>query len=147
MAIDKHTGSSSDSTSGSTSESSKVPTGIELHKRSGILALSYADGSSYQLSCEFLRVHSPSAEVQGHGPGQEVLQIGKKHVAIEKIIPVGHYAIQLIFDDGHDSGIFSWRYLEELGENQEEKWQAYLDKLHEAGKGRDPEVQVIRIGD
>ncbi len=121
-----------------------TPGKIHLHQKSRELELGYEDGS-YRLSCEFLRVHSPSAEVKGHGPGQEVLQVGKKHVAITDIKPVGHYALQLIFDDGHDSGIFSWDYLRELAVNQAALWQNYLDRLHDAGATRDPDAQVLHF--
>lgn len=124
-----------------------IPTSIELHKRSALLELCYNDREKYQLSCELLRVHSPSAEVQGHSRGQEVLQIGKKNVNIIQIKPVGNYAIQLVFDDGHDSGLFSWRYLRELCENKESYWKQYLQRLNEAGEGRDPELQILRLGD
>jgi DUF971 family protein len=123
-----------------------IPTAIDLHQRSALLELNYADGSQYQLSCEFLRVLSPSAEVQGHGAGQETLQTGKKNVNIKQIKPVGKYAIQLFFDDDHDSGLYSWRYLRELCENQTSYWDEYLQKLHTAGAGRDPNAQVIRLG-
>ena len=121
------------------------PTSVKLHKKSRELELAWDDGACFSLSCEFLRVHSPSAEVQGHGPGQEVLQAGKKEVAIEDVRAVGNYALQLIFDDGHDSGIYSWVYLRELCENREALWNRYLDRLHAAGATRDPDAQVIRI--
>ena len=121
-----------------------IPTAINLHQKSRELELGYPDGS-YRLPCEYLRVYSPSAEVKGHGPGQEVLQVGKIKVGITDIKPVGNYALQLIFDDGHDSGIFSWNYLRELCEHQAEYWQNYLDRLSAAGAGRDPEVQVLHF--
>ncbi|MEP1469978.1 MAG: DUF971 domain-containing protein [Halieaceae bacterium] len=121
------------------------PTGINLHSRSRQLALDYANGESYSLSCEYLRVFSPSAEVRGHGPGKEVLQTGKAKVNIKAIQPVGHYALQLVFDDGHDTGLYSWSYLYELCINQQAWWQAYLDKLAAAGQTRDPDVQVIQF--
>lgn len=121
------------------------PSSINLHRKSRILELTYPDGKSVALSCELLRVYSPSAEVRGHGPGQEVLQSGKKNVAITEIRPVGNYALQLVFDDGHDTGIYSWDYLRELGEQREVYWQRYLDKLAAAGMSRDPDVQVIRV--
>ncbi len=127
-------------------EESKIPTGIKLHQQSKTLELIYADGESHTLSCEYLRVYSPSAEVVGHGPGQEVLQFGKINVGIKSIEPVGNYAIKPTFTDGHDSGIFSWKYLYELCSDRETKWQNYLDRLDDAGKSRDPEVQVVRIG-
>ena len=103
------------------------------------------DPTSCRLSCEFLRVHSPSAEVKGHGPGQEVLQTGKKEVTITDIKPVGNYALQLVFDDGHDTGLYSWDYLHRLCIEQEERWQNYLARLNEAGASRDPDVQVVRL--
>ncbi|HCS28952.1 MAG TPA: 1-(5-phosphoribosyl)-5-((5-phosphoribosylamino)methylideneamino)imidazole-4-carboxamide isomerase [Spongiibacteraceae bacterium] len=124
-----------------------TPTGIELHQKSRELELIYADGERVRLSCELLRVLSPSAEVRGHGKGQEVLQTGKINVAITDIKPVGNYAIQLSFSDGHDSGIFSWAYLRELADNKEAYWQTYLDQLHQAGASRDPEVQVVKFFD
>jgi len=109
------------------------PTEINFHKVSRILELSFNDGSNFKLPTEYLRVYSPSAEVQGHGPGQEVLQIGKEDVNISRIEPVGHYALNLVFDDNHDTGIYSWEYLFYLGENFEIKWTSYLDRLKEAG--------------
>ena len=114
------------------------PTEISLHKLSRILELSFEDGSSFKLPIEYLRVYSPSAEVQGHGPGQEVLQIGKQDVNIDRIEPMGHYAIKLAFDDNHDTGIYSWTYLYELGTTYDEKWQQYLDRLEAAGHTRQP---------
>ncbi len=123
------------------------PQQIKLHKKSRQLELHYADGSHYQLSCEFLRVFSPSAEVRGHGRGQEVLQTGKLNVEIRDIIAVGNYAIQLVFDDGHDSGIYSWRYLRELGENHQTLWEGYLAELREANASRDPDEQVVTLVD
>ncbi len=123
-----------------------IPTGIELHKRRKVLELVYADDQRYELSCEYLRVHSPSAEVKGHGPGQEILQEGKINVGIDHIEPVGNYALQFVFSDGHDSGIFSWAYLYELCANQQQNWQTYLDRLSAAGAARDPDIQVVRIG-
>mgnify|MGYP001821562419 CR=1 FL=1 len=123
----------------------KVPTGIQLHTRSRELELDYGDNEAYRLSCEYLRVYSPSAEVRGHGPGQEVLQTGKQHVAITAIKPVGNYALQLVFDDGHDTGLYSWDYLYQLCLEQERRWQAYLEQLQQAGASRDPDVQVVRL--
>jgi DUF971 family protein len=123
----------------------KVPTGIQLHTRSRELELNYGDNEAYRLSCEYLRVYSPSAEVRGHGPGQEVLQTGKQHVAITAIKPVGNYALQLVFDDGHDTGLYSWDYLYQLCLEQERRWQAYLEQLQESGASRDPDVQVVRL--
>jgi DUF971 family protein len=115
------------------------PTEIKLHQKSRLLEISFADGKTFQLPCEFLRVYSPSAEVRGHGPGQEVLQTGKKNVAITHIEPAGSYAIQLTFSDGHDTGIYSWELLYDYGLHQEEMWQRYVTRLAEAGASRDPE--------
>lgn len=123
-----------------------VPQGIELHARSRQLELQYAGDECYSLSCEYLRVYSPSAEVAGHGPGQETLQVGKMNVAITAIKPVGNYALQLVFDDGHDTGLYSWPYLHQLCTEQESRWQDYLDRLEQAGANRDPDVQVLRLG-
>ena len=124
---------------------SKQPVDIKLHTRSRELELIYPQGESYRLSCEYLRVYSPSAEVKGHGPGQEVLQTGKLNVSISGLEPVGHYALQIVFDDGHDSGLYSWDYLYELCVHREAWWQDYLDRLAAAGGTRDPEVQVIKF--
>lgn len=110
-----------------------LPTEITLHQRSHNLEISFNDGSTFNLPAEYLRVYSPSAEVQGHGPGQEVLQIGKQGVNIDKIEQVGHYAIQLFFDDNHDTGIYSWETLYDLGKNYEANWQRYLERMKEAG--------------
>ena len=115
-----------------------TPTEIKLHQASRMLEITYADGKTFTLPCEFLRVHSPSAEVRGHGPGQEVLQTGKQDVAITRIEPVGTYAVQLFFSDGHDTGIYSWDLLYEYGERQQAMWQRYLARLHEAGASREP---------
>lgn len=112
------------------------PTEINFHKVSRVLELTFNDGSNFQLPAEYLRVYSPSAEVQGHGPGQEVLQLGKEDVNIAKLEPVGHYAIKLAFDDNHDTGIFSWDYLYQLGAHYDKKWEAYLERLKEAGYTR-----------
>lgn len=112
------------------------PTEIRLHQQSRMLELAYENGERFRLPCEYLRVYSPSAEVRGHGPGQEVLQTGKEDVNIVEIEPVGNYAIKLIFSDGHDTGIYDWRYLHHLGINQPTKWQEYLDRLAEAGYQR-----------
>ena len=115
----------------------KVPTGITLHQKSRVLEIAFADGRTFRLPYEFLRVYSPSAEVRGHGPGQEVLQTGKRAVEIRSVEPVGSYAIQPVFSDGHSTGIFSWDYLYHLGENQEKMWREYLAKLEAAGASRD----------
>ena len=128
------------------SETAKRPVGIELHAKSRELELEYEGGKSYSLSCEYLRVYSPSAEVRGHGPEQEVLQTGKINVGITAIKPVGNYAVQLVFDDGHDTGLYSWEYLYALCQHQAEWWQTYLDRLSAAGASRDPDVQVLKLG-
>lgn len=112
------------------------PTNIMLHKQSRVLELEFDDGATFKLPCEYLRVYSPSAEVTGHGPGQEVLQLGKEGVNIEEIEPVGHYAVKLGFDDNHDTGLYSWDYLYELGTTYDEKWASYLERLKEAGHER-----------
>lgn len=109
------------------------PTNINLHQKSHILEIEFEDGKQFKYTTEFLRVHSPSAEVAGHGPGQETLQVGKSDVNIKAIEPVGHYAVKLVFDDNHDSGLYTWEYLYELGNNYEAKWQDYLQRLKEAG--------------
>lgn len=114
-----------------------IPTQIVLHEVSRVLELSYEDGRSFRLPFELMRVYSPSAEVRGHGPGQETLQTGKSQVTIEAIEPVGHYAIQPKFSDGHYTGIFSWDYLYWLGDRQDELWQDYLRRLAEAGASRE----------
>lgn len=121
------------------------PTGVKLRRQSRVLELAYPGESPCQLDWEYLRVYSPSAEVRGHGRGQETLQTGKKNVVLESVIPVGHYALQLVFDDGHDSGIYAWRYLRELCLNHEHWWQDYLDRLQAAGASRDPDTQVIQF--
>ena len=122
------------------SKSIPQPTEIKLHQKSRILEVAFADGKTFQLPCEFLRVYSPSAEVRGHGPGQEVLQIGKKNVEITKIEPVGSYAVQLAFSDGHDTGIYSWDLLYDYGLRQAEMWQGYLKRMAEAGASREPTI-------
>ncbi len=114
------------------------PTEIKLHQKSRILEIAFDDGSRFSLPCEYLRVFSPSAEVRGHGPGQEVLQVGKRDVEIKEIEPVGNYAVKLAFSDGHDTGLYSWEYLHELGEKQESSWKSYLARLEAAGASRDP---------
>lgn len=109
---------------------------IKLNPEKRILTLSYDDGQSYDLTAEYLRVHSPSAEVRGHGQGQEVLQLGKELVTITNIDPVGNYAVRLVYSDGHNSGIYAWEYLEELAVNKATKWQDYLDRVEKIGKKR-----------
>jgi DUF971 family protein len=113
------------------------PTEIKLHQKSREMELSFADGSNFRLSFEFLRVFSPSAEVRGHGPGQETLQTGKRNVDIKAVEPVGNYAIQPFFSDGHDTGIYSWDLLYKLGANKDELWADYLARLDAAGANRD----------
>ena len=115
-----------------------MPTEIKLHQKSRMLEIAFSEGRRFELPCEFLRVYSPSAEVRGHGPGQEVLQVGKKNVEITDVQPVGSYAVQLVFSDGHDSGLYSWDYLHDLGVNQEALWKQYLERLSEAGARREP---------
>jgi DUF971 family protein len=114
-----------------------TPSEIKLHQVSRVLEVAYSDGQRFSLPCEFLRVYSPSAEVRGHGPGQETLQVGKRDVAITEMEAVGHYAIRPKFSDGHDSGIYSWDYLYDLGSNHDELWQRYLERLAAAGASRD----------
>jgi len=121
-----------------------APAEVNVHKKSALLELIYDNGASHRLSAEYLRVFSPSAEVQGHGPGQEVLQHGKKEVQFLDIQPQGHYAIKITFSDGHDSGIFSWEYLLQLGEDHHKNWPQYLAELDAAGKSRSP--QFIALG-
>src|SRR5881296_4256608 len=115
-----------------------APTEIKLHQKSHVLEISFADGKTFKLPCEFLRVYSPSAEVRGHGPGQEVLQVGKKDIAIKGIEPVGSYAVTLTFSDGHDTGIYSWDYLYELGANYVALWGRYVKRMEAAGASREP---------
>lgn len=112
------------------------PTELQLHQASKVLEVSFDDGSRFELPCEYLRVHSPSAEVKGHGPGQEVLQVNKEEVNITRIEPTGNYAVRLYFDDGHHTGLYTWEYLYELGANQEAYWAKYLDALAAAGYRR-----------
>lgn len=116
---------------------SPIPESIVVHQQSKLLELGYAGGLVYKLPFEFLRVLSPSAEVKGHGPGQETLQTGKRHVGIVSLEPVGHYAVKPTFSDGHDSGLYTWDYLYELCTKQEEFWKEYLSKLEAAGLERD----------
>ena len=113
------------------------PTDITLHQKSRVLEVAFDDGARFELPCEYLRVYSPSAEVRGHGPGQEVLQVGKRDVGIREVEPVGMYAVKLVFTDGHDTGIYSWDYLRELGVKRESNWKTYLARLAQAGKSRD----------
>ena len=122
---------------------SKFPTAVNLHKTSNTLGLTYGPDETYQLPAEFLRVHSPSAEVQGHG--KPILQFGKLNVRLIKLEPAGQYALKLTFDDGHDSGLFTWDYLSQLAVRQDALWADYLDELKAAGKTRDPSESVVRL--
>ena len=115
-----------------------TPTEIKLHQVSRQMEITFGDGKRFELSYEFLRVYSPSAEVRGHGPGQEVLQVGKKDIEIVAIEPVGSYAVQPRFSDGHDSGLYSWDYLYEIASDRDQLWQQYLQRLEAAGASRDP---------
>lgn len=114
-----------------------TPTEIRLHQKSRVFEIAFDNGRSFRMPYEFLRVYSPSAEVRGHGPGQEVLQTGKREVEIRSLEPVGSYAVQPVFSDGHSTGIYSWEYLYELGENQEKLWAQYLERLKAAGASRE----------
>ncbi|MBD3647234.1 MAG: DUF971 domain-containing protein [Pseudomonadales bacterium] len=120
-----------------------TPEEIRLHQRSGVLELVYEDGTRFELPAEYLRVHSPSAEVQGHSPEEAVLQHGKKHVKIKDLQAQGNYALRITFSDGHDSGIFSWTYLHDLGQNQEVYWTEYLKRLEAEGKSREPQFIAV----
>jgi len=122
---------------------SPIPSAIQLHKASKTLTLKYASGEEYHLPAELLRVHSPSAEVQGHG--KPILQYGKLNVGLTKVEPAGQYALKLTFDDGHDSGLFTWEYLRELAVRQEALWADYLQELEKAGKSRDPSEHVVKL--
>ena len=122
------------------------PTELTLHQTSRVLEIAFDDGARFRIPFELLRVYSPSAEVQGHGPGQETLQTGKREVNIERIEPVGHYAVQPSFSDGHDSGIFTWKYLYRLGAEQDDLWQRYFDRLAEAGAERDAPMATAHGG-
>ena len=109
---------------------------LRLRRRSRVLEVRFTDGAVFELPFEYLRVHSPSAEVKGHGPGQEVLVLGKQDVAIRAVEPVGQYAVKLVFDDGHDTGLYSWKYLYELGRAREQKWARYLERKQQAAQAR-----------
>ena len=115
-----------------------APTEIKLHQKSRVFEIAFDSGARFELPDEYLRVFTPSAEARGHGPGQEVLQVGKRDVTIERIEPVGNYAIKPVFSDGHDSGLYSWDMLYNLGKHHAELWQTYLDRLDAEGKSRDP---------
>jgi DUF971 family protein len=121
-----------------------TPSAVKLRRKSNILELHF-DTEVFQLPAEYLRVHSPSAEVRGHGPGQAQLQYGKINVALTGAEPQGNYALRLLFDDGHNSGIYSWEYLYELGRHQKSYWQTYLDALAREGKVRDPHISIVKI--
>lgn len=119
-------------------ENTKTPTEIKLHQKSRIIEITFGDDERFELSYEFLRVFTPSAEARGHGPGQEVLQVGKRDVGIDSIESVGNYAIRPVFSDGHDSGLYSWDLLYNLGTHRDQLWQAYLVRLEKEGASRDP---------
>lgn len=123
-----------------------LPTGITVHQHSRVLEVAFADGRSFRIPFELMRVYSPSAEVQGHGPGQEVLQTGKREVELTALEPVGNYAVQPSFSDGHDSGIFSWDYLYFLGDQQDALWARYEERLREAGMDRDAPMTAPASG-
>jgi len=122
------------------------PTEITLHSESRVLEIAFSDGRTFRLPFEFLRVNSPSAEVRGHGPGQEVLQVGKRNVTIVSAEPVGHYGLQPTFSDGHTTGIFSWDLLYQLGLNQDSLWAQYLERLQAAGASRDAPTVAAQSG-
>ena len=122
-------------------QSALHPQTISLHKQSKIFEIVYDDGKTFELSCEYLRVFSPSADVKGHGPGQEVLQTGKENININEILPVGNYAVRIVFDDGHETGLYTWDYLYELGINYENNWRDYLYKLNQSGYVRKKDGQ------
>lgn len=115
---------------------SPYPTEIKLRRQSRVLTVRFDDGTGYDLPFEYLRVYSPSAEVQGHGPGQEVLQFAKENVQIKAVEPIGHYAVRLVFDDGHDTGLYTWKYLHDLGTEYAARWQRYLERLAQYGYQR-----------
>lgn len=123
--------------------SNPKPTEINLHKQSRVLEVTFDDGEKFEYTCEYLRCFSPSAEVQGHGPGEEVLQVGKEFVNIDKIEPVGNYAVSIHFTDGHNSGIYSWETLYKLGKNKDEYWNSYLKRLQEAGHSRNDDPSKV----
>lgn len=122
------------------------PTDIKFHQQSARMEIAFSDGGQFLLPYEFLRVYSPSAEVRGHGPGQEVLQTGKRAVGVEAVEPVGHYAIRIVFSDGHDSGIYSWDYLHDLGTRHSQLWDDYLARLEAAGASRDVDTTAAPHG-
>lgn len=118
---------------GATYWSQRKPLEIKLRRQSRLLEVAFDDGQRFELPFEYLRVYSPSAEVKGHGPGQETLQLGKHDVQVKSVDPVGHYAVRLVFDDGHDSGLYAWGYLYELGATHAEKWEHYLERVAKLG--------------
>ena len=122
-----------------------APEAINYSQSRRVLTISFSESDPVELSAELLRVLSPSAEVQGHGPGQEVLQTGKQGVSISDMQPIGHYAVQLSFDDGHSSGLYTWAYLAQLAENKDTLWADYLMKLARAGESRDPDTNIVKI--
>ncbi|XVJ70761.1 MAG: DUF971 domain-containing protein [Rhizobacter sp.] len=122
------------------SPQSPTPSAITLHQQSKLLEVVFSDGAAFRIPFELMRIYSPSAEVQGHGPGQEVLQTGKRQVDVVALEPVGHYAVKPTFSDGHDTGLFSWDYLYFLGSQQEALWQQYAQRLLEAGADRDADM-------
>jgi DUF971 family protein len=122
-----------------------MPSRVVLRESKDALMLTYSNGQGYTLPAEYLRVYSPSAEVRGHGEGKETLQFGKRLVTINALEKAGNYALQIVFSDGHDSGIYSWDYLQALAEGYEDRWATYLEKLHNAGLSRDIDSQVIKL--
>ncbi len=128
---------------GGLTSNTPIPTEIKLHQQTRMLEIAFDNGSRFELPCEFLRVYSPSAEVRGHGPGQETLQTGKKAVTITGIEPVGNYAVALLFSDGHHTGIYSWDYLYDLGANHDALWAQYLNKMEAAGASRETPPNLL----
>ena len=122
------------------------PTEIKLHQQSHLLEIAFDDDASFQLPYEYLRVYSPSAEVRGHGAGQQTLQLGKINIGVVEVLPVGSYAMKIVFDDGHDSGLYSWEYLYQLGTQQSQWWQDYLDRLAAAGGSREAVPKLEATG-
>ena len=122
-----------------------IPTDITVHKQSRVLEIHYSDGAHFELPCEYLRVYSPSAEVRGRRKQEAKLQVGKEHVTITDLQPIGHYAVKVFFDDGHQSGLYDWHYLYQLGQDRQQLWQDYLNRLEKAGhrrRGRDPFAEL-----
>lgn len=124
---------------------SQAPLKIQFHRQSQQLSIVFSEDFAPCFTAEFLRVHSPSAEVKGHGPNQAVLQVGKRGVKIEKLEPAGNYALKIYFDDGHNTGLYTWEYLAELGRNQETLWSNYLKALEKAGQSRDKDTSIVRF--